>query len=491
MPTYDYDLAVIGGGAAGLTAAGIAATLGAKTLLVERERLGGDCTWTGCVPSKTLLKAAKVAGQIRQAHRFGLPEGRPEIDFPALIRHVHQIREDIYRDADAPERFEAMGVTVRHGAARFLDDHVIEVAGADGTARISSRRFVIATGGRPAVPPIDGLAAVPVLTSTSLFEIEQLPRRLLILGGGPVGVEMAQAFRLLGSAVTVIDREPRILPKDDPDLTAILQQVLAQQGVHFRLGAAVERVARDGSAVRVDVRVGSPLEPLTADALLVAAGRRPNTDDLGLDAAGVVYDRRGIVVDDRCRTSQRHIFAAGDVTGRYQLTHMSEHMAKVAVTNALLRLPMKLDARHVPWVTYTDPELGHVGATERALQQRGTRYDVYRFPYDRLDRALADGAGEGLVKVFATTRAGKILGASIVGAHAGELIGAYAVAMRHGVTLRQLSDTIFPYPTYLLGARRAADQWYVRRYAPRLVRALQKLFGYRGPVQDPDPDRIV
>ncbi|MDX1529924.1 MAG: FAD-dependent oxidoreductase [Rhodothermales bacterium] len=493
MSRYDYDVAVLGAGAAGLTAAGIAANFGAKTLMVERDRLGGDCTWTGCVPSKTILKAAKVTHQTRHASRYGLADHEPAVPFERVIAHVHAVRQEVYHDADDPAIYEGFGVDVRHGSARFTGPHHLLLTGADGgEAVVSFRLAIIATGGRAAPPPIPGLDGVGYLTNETLFEIGRQPQRLLVLGAGPIGMEMGQAFQRLGSAVTVVDRGDRPLRRDDPDHARRLQAVLEEEGVRFCFGASVERVEEADGEKRLHVTVGGEARVLTGDALLVATGRRPNTEDLGLAEAGVVFTERGIRVDDRCQTSQKHVWAVGDVTGEYQLTHMSEHMAKVATSNAVLKVPATVDRRHVPWTTFADPELAHLGASEQELRERGERYEVYRFPYAKVDRAVTESDAVGEIKVFATKWRGKILGASVLGDRAGELISLYAVAMRNGVTLRSIADTIHPYPTYGLGARRAADQWYARKLYPRAVRLLQRVRGFRGTVPPPpDPDRIV
>ena len=373
----EYDLVVIGGGAAGLTASGMAASLGLKTLMVEKHRLGGDCTWTGCVPSKALLKAAKVAHQTRGASRYGLVDQEPQVDFPALMRHVRGLRQEVYEDADSPSIFEEMGVEVRAASARFIDARTVVLRNADGSEqRVTSRYFVIASGGRPAVPDIPGLDGVPYLTSNSLFEISQQPKHLAILGAGPIGSELAQAFRRLGSDVTVIDRGRRILGKDDPELTAMLQSLLEAEGIRYEQDAEVIRVSRDGELTRIEL---SSSRTLQADALLLAVGRRPNVEDLGLAEAGVEHGERGIAVDDTGRTNVPHIYAIGDVAGRYQFTHMSEHMAKVAVTNLALGVPSKIDKKHVPWATFTEPELAHVGASETELKERGVKYDARAF----------------------------------------------------------------------------------------------------------------
>lgn len=465
----DEDIIVIGGGAAGLVAAGMAASLGAKTLLVEERRLGGDCTWTGCVPSKTLLAASHAAHQMRTAGRHGLEPAEPRFDFARVMEHVRAVRQHIYEEADAPDRIEAYGVRIANARARFLDSHTVELSHSGGTAsRRGARYFVIATGSRPRT--LD--TAAELLTNETLFELEEQPRRLLVLGAGPIGVEMAQAFHRLGTEVTVVAPEPRILARDDAELAAMLQDVLCGEGIAFRLGTKPRQIA-DGRATLED---GSVVE---FDQALAAIGRAPNIENLNLEAAGVRHDERGIFVDNRCRTSQRHIYASGDVAGRFQFTHFAEHMSKVAISNAILKLPLRLDSRHITWATYTDPELAHVGASEHELAASGPDFRTYRFPYAELDRAITESNATGLVKVFAT-RSGRILGASILGAHAGEMIAEYALAMKNGLKLRHISDTIHPYPTYMLGNRRAADFWYLDQRSPRLIRWLQLLFGYRG-----------
>jgi pyruvate/2-oxoglutarate dehydrogenase complex dihydrolipoamide dehydrogenase (E3) component len=490
----DFDLVVIGGGAAGLTAAGVGTNFGAKTLMVERAQLGGDCTWHGCVPSKALLKSAQIAHDIRTASAYGIDATLEQIDFQRVMARVRTLRDEIYEEDDHPRNFEAMGIDVRHGQARFLDAHTIEISDDNGsTAHVRGRYIVIAAGASAFVPPIDGLDAISYLTNETLFELEDQPEHLAIVGSGPIGTEMAQAFQRLGTQVTVFETQDRILHKDNEELARMLQDVLEDEGVQYLCGARVAHVTQrdDGTIVVEAESDDGTAKRAEADALLMATGRRPNLDGLGLDAAGLEHTERGITVNDRCRTNQSHIYAVGDVTGRYQFTHMSEHMAKTAVTNAILKLPQTIDAQHVPWVTYTDPELGHVGATEAELTAQGVAFQTYRFPYTKVDRAVTDGKTTGLIKVFAKSWNGKILGASVLGAHAGELISEYAVAMKNGVTLRHLSDTIHPYPSYGLGARRAADQWYAQKQSATLTRILQTVFGYDGPVIEPDPDRIV
>jgi pyruvate/2-oxoglutarate dehydrogenase complex dihydrolipoamide dehydrogenase (E3) component len=471
--TYEYDMLVVGGGAAGLTAAGMSALLGAKTALIEQHRLGGDCTWVGCVPSKTLLRAAKAAHAMRTADRFGLAPVEPQIVFSQVMEHVRQTRQHIYEDADAPPNLEKLGVEVIVGSARFTDPHTVEVQNTTGNShRLSSRFFVIATGSRPKIPAF----SVPVLTNETFFELESQPKRLLIIGGGPLGVEMAQAFQRLGSEVTVVAPGDRILPRDDAAQARELQECLAREGVYFILRQRVIALEKTGSDLVAGLQDG---RTLVCDAALAAIGREPAIKTLQLEKAGVRFGNKGIEVDVHCRTSQPHIYATGDVTGRYQFTHMGEHMSKIAVTNAILRWPKTLDEKHVVWSTFTDPELAHLGEPQADLQRRHARYSTYRFPFEKLDRAITETETTGEVKVF-TDAAGRILGASILGARAGEMITEYALAMRNGLRLSQIAHTIHPYPTYMLGNRRAADRFVARQLDSRLLPLLRKILGYRG-----------
>jgi len=493
MAKYDYDALVIGGGAAGLTTAGIAANFGAKTVMIERDRLGGDCTWTGCVPSKTLLKGASVMHQTKQAELYGLSPGAVELDPASVMKHVDRVRREVYEEADDPLIFEKMGIDVVQGAANFVDEHTIKITDSNGLQReVSGKYIFICTGASAFVPPVDGIDSVDYLTNESLFEIDDLPEELIIVGGGPIGSEMSQAFVRLGTKVDVVDMAPGILRNDDPELTSILKETLEGEGVTYHLESSLKKVASKGSRIAVSIEQNDGEKMLEADKILMATGRRANIDSLQLKTAGIETYRGGISVNDKCQTNKKHIYAVGDVTGRYQFTHMCEHMAKVATSNALIKVPMKIDKKHVPWVTYTNPELGHVGATEQQLVDSGESFEVYRFPFSKIDRAITDGNTTGLIKVYAKKWSGKILGASVLGAHAGEMISQYALAMRNGVSLREFADTIHPYPSYGLGARRAADQWYIRNQSETMVKWIKRLFGYRGEIPDySDPDRII
>jgi pyruvate/2-oxoglutarate dehydrogenase complex dihydrolipoamide dehydrogenase (E3) component len=441
---------VIGGGAAGLTSAGISAMFGAKTALVEAKKLGGDCTWYGCVPSKTLLKAAKIAHQFRTADKYGLKSQEAVFEFSDIMKHVSEVQNHIYEDADSPEIYRSMGISVLEGKASFLDANTIVVEGT-GNKTLTSRYFIIATGSRPAVPEVEGLGAVPYLTNETIFSLTRQPKKLIVIGGGPIGTEMAQAFTRLGSQVAIVEKNTRILGKDDPELGKLLLDQLAEEGIEFRLGMKVQKITSVNDVIRVSMKSNDTTEmtSIEGDAILLSIGRQANIRNLNLERIGIE-------------------------------------------TNALLHFPQKLDSRHITWCTYADPELAHVGASEKELRERGVEYEVYRFPFAKIDRAITDSDTTGWIKVFAKKWNGKIYGVNILGASAGEMISEYALAMRNGVTLRQMADTIHPYPTYGLGNRRAADQWYVRKQSTTLVRWLQRLFGYRGQLPDTsNPERIL
>ena len=445
------DLAVIGGGAGGLVVASVAAQLGLRVTLIEKaSRLGGDCLHTGCVPSKTLIRTARVVSLMRRGAEFGLDAVMPHVDLGRISDHVHEVIDHIQQHDD-PDRFRSYGCEVLFGTATFTDPYTVEVDGQP----LRSRRFVIATGSRPAVPPITGLADVDYLTNESLFNLRELPRQLVVLGGGPIGVEMAQAFARLGSVVSLVERLPELLPHEDPEIATLLRQRLVSEGIRVLTATEVQRVYTEGEQVHVECSGGHHFR---ADKLLVATGRQANVERLGLKAAGVDHTARGVTVDRRLRTSRKHIFACGDVCGPYQFTHMAEYQAGVVISNAVFRFPKKTDYRVVPRVTYTDPELAHVGMTVREAAALGIEAKVLSFPFNGVDRALAEVEPYGLSKFV--TRKGRILGATILGAHAGELIHEVALAMQTGATLRDLSATIHAYPTLAQIHRRTANSGF-------------------------------
>lgn len=468
------DLCVIGAGSAGLSVAAGAAQMGAHTVLIEAARMGGDCLNTGCVPSKALIAAAKAAAQIRRAGRFGVQAGEPQIDFAAVNRHVHDVIAGI-APHDSVERFTGLGCTVIQARARFVDERTLEAGG----QRIRARRFVVATGSRAAVPAIPGLADAPFLTNESIFDNKALPEHLIVIGGGPIGCEMAQAHRRLGARVSVLDLAT-ILPKDDPDLVAVVRQALRADGISIEEGAKILKVEPRGSGVAVIVADGDAEREIAGSHLLVAAGRRPNVEDLGLEAAGVRYGLKGIEVDQRLRSSNRRIFAAGDVAGSYQFTHLAGYHAGIVLRNALFRLPAKVDLRALPWVTYTDPELAHVGLSEAQARTEGNAdIRVLTSSFAENDRARTERASEGFIKVIVGKR-GQVLGASIVGARAGELILPWVLAIGQRMKIDALVGVIVPYPSLSEISKRAAGSYYTPVLFGRRTRTLVRLLGWLG-----------
>lgn len=485
--TTAYDLVAIGGGTAGLVTAAGAAALGARTALVERDRLGGECLWTGCVPSKALIGSARLAQAFRRAGAFGLEPAEPGIgEGRGVLESVRAVRARI-QPHDDPERFRAMGVDVVEGEARFLSPREIEVDG----RRIRARKFVIATGSRPAVPPIEGLETTGFFTHETAFEGERLPRSVLVVGGGPIGIELAQAYRRLGATVTVVEMEDRILPREDPELSERLRRILEREGVRVRTGARVRRTERgaDGEArVFTEPRSaggdgGSEPEgaddPERCEAILVAAGRRPNVEALGLDAAGVETGPEGVRVDGHLRTRRRHILAAGDVIGGLRFTHVADHEARAAVRNALFPFPparARVDYRAVPWCTYTDPALARVGPTEAEARERlGDGVEAFAFDLEELDRAIAERAAEGFVKLV-TDRRGRVLAGHVLAPDAGTLIAEVALAVKQRLRVRELSDLVHPYPTMSEAVRKAADAYYRSRLTEGTRRWLGRYF---------------
>jgi pyruvate/2-oxoglutarate dehydrogenase complex dihydrolipoamide dehydrogenase (E3) component len=449
------DLCIIGAGSGGLSVAAGAVQMGASVVLVEKHLMGGDCLNTGCVPSKALLAAAHAAEAVRHSHsrRFGVNGHEPAVDFAAVHRHVHGVIAAI-APHDSVERFEGLGVTVIRGAARFTGPQEVEAGG----ERIRARRFVVATGSTAAVPPIPGLAEVPFLTNETVFGLTERPEHLIVLGGGPIGIEMAQAFRRLGAAVTVIERAT-ILPKDEPEAVEIIRAVLRCDGVVLHEGAEVSAVRRAASGMEVSLSVAGVPQTVAATHLLVAAGRKPNITGVGLEAAGIEVSPRGITVDARLRTTNRRVFAIGDVAGGPQFTHIAGYHAGIVIRNALFGLPAKVDYAALPWVTYSDPELAHVGLTEADARAAGHAVSVLVQPLSGNDRAQAERATDGLAKVVLGRRA-RILGATIVAPHAGEMIGLWCLAIQRKLKIGAIASSLAPYPTISEISKRAAGGFY-------------------------------
>ena len=471
----DCDICVIGAGAGGLSVAAGAAKMGARSVLIEKAEMGGDCLNVGCVPSKALLAAAHSAQAVRGSGRFGVNGHEPEVDMPKVGEHVRGVVAALAHH-DSQERFEGLGVQVLRGAGRFLQPDLVAAAG----QRVRAKRFVIATGSSLAVPPLPGLAEVDYLTNETIFDLAERPEHLIVIGGGPIGLELAQAQRRLGARVSVIEGF-EILGKDDPEAAEVVRQALLSEGLTLFEGTKVVSVARDGNAIAVTVTEtpDGPEKTIKGTHLLIAAGRKANVDGLGLDKAGIEYGPRGISVDARLRTSNKKIFAIGDVTGDYQFTHMAGYQAGIVIRNALFRLPAKVDTSAVPWVTYTDPELAQVGLTEQVARERfGDKVKLLSWSFQENDRARAEGRSEGFVKAMVDGR-GRILGATIVGAHAGELLQSWSLAMSAGLKIGAMAKFIAPYPTRGEINKRVAGSYFTNALfsakTKKLVRALQFL----------------
>jgi len=471
MAVERYDICVIGAGSGGLSVAYAARHMGMTVALVEAHRMGGDCLNFGCVPSKALLAAGHAAQAMRDAGRFGIAPVEPEIDFAAVHRHVHGVIATI-EPHDSAARYEGFGVDVVHGFARFTGPDTVEAAG----RTIRARRFVVATGSRAILPPIPGLETVPALTNETLFDLVERPEHLIVIGGGPVGCEMAQAHRRLGCRVTVLQRGS-ILPREDSELTEVVRRRLVADGVSLLENVAVTGVSGRAGAIAVAWESDGVAHSVTGSHLLVATGRRAALDDLGLEAAGIAHDRKGITVNARLRSSNRKVYAIGDCAGPFQFTHLASYQAGIVVRNMLLKLPAKMNLSAFPRVTYTRPELAHVGLTEAQARDRHGEVTVVRFPFHEIDRAIAERDTEGFIKVVATRR-GRILGASIVGPGAGDILQPWVLALSQGLGMGAMAGAIAPYPSHVEIGKRAAGAFFAPRiFGPgikRLVRFLAR-----------------
>lgn len=467
------DLCIIGAGAGGLAAAASAAQLGAEAVLIERGEMGGDCLNHGCVPSKALLAAAKRVHLIRDSAKFGIKVAEPEIDFPGVMAHIKDVIATIAPN-DSAERFEGIGVRVIRAEAKFKDRTTVTA----GDFEISARRFIIATGSSPAIPAIPGLDRVSYLTNETIFDLPALPKHLIIIGGGPFGLELAQAFRRLGSEITVLEALTP-LPRDDDEMRRPVLSRLSEEGVQILDQARLDRVEKISTGIRVVFNKDGQTYSLDGTHLLLAAGRRPNVDGLNLEAAGVKYDRNGIAVNSGLKTSNRHIYAIGDVTGGPQFSHVASYHAATVIKSALFRLPEKVDHSNIPWVTFTDPELAHVGLTEEGARKKyGNKINVLRWPYLENDRARIERMNEGYLKVI-TSRNGNILGASMAGEHAGELIQMWSLAMQKDINIKMMATFVSPYPTLSEINKRAAIAFFVPKltnpFLKQVVGWLKKL----------------
>jgi pyruvate/2-oxoglutarate dehydrogenase complex dihydrolipoamide dehydrogenase (E3) component len=451
------DLCVIGAGSGGLAVAAGAVQMGASVVLIEQGKMGGDCLNYGCVPSKSLIAAGKAAHLIRHAGRFGVNGHEPEIDFLRVHDHVKGVIAAI-APHDSQERFEGLGVRVIRARGRFVGPREVEVDG----QRVHARKIVVATGSSPAVPPIPGLAEVPHLTNETIFDLTERPQHLIVIGGGPIGCELAQAHRRLGAEVTILELF-RVLPKDDPAAVDVVRRQLQADGIRVCEQVDVKNVEPDGNGIAVVITEGGIERRIGGSHVLVAAGRRANVDGLGLETAGIDYDVKGIKVDARLRTSNKHAYAIGDVTGGYQFTHMAAHHASVVIKNALFKLPAKVERCAIPWVTYTEPELAQVGLTENLAKERGMAVQALCWHFVENDRAQAERDTAGFAKVLIDRR-GRVHGATIVGEHAGELIHPWVLAMSSRVKIAAMAQFIAPYPTLGEVSKRAAGSYF----APKL-----------------------
>ncbi len=478
-PADRYHLVVVGGGTAGLVSAAGAAGLGARVALVERKLLGGDCLNYGCVPSKALIRSARSWHDARSGGaRFGAPAADGGGDFAAAMERMRRLRARISRH-DSARRFRDLGVDVFIGDGRFTGPGAVEVGG----RRLAFRRAVIATGARPIALPIPGLVETGFLTNETVFTLTELPRRLGVIGGGPIGCELAQAFARFGSEVTILDIAPHVLPREDADAAEIVQQALLRDGVRLELGIGIERVERRGGEVAIrfgrDAGSGEGGE-VAVDALLLSVGRAPNIEGMGLEEAGVEVSKHGVVVDDRLRTSNRAILAVGDVASQYKFTHVADALARIAIQNALFYPSARASDLVVPWCTYTSPEIAHVGLYEEDAKERGVEIDTLTLPLDQVDRAVLDGAEEGFLRLHLKKGGDRILGATLVAEHAGDLLGELCLAVKNEIGLERIAATIHPYPTQAEVIKKAADTWRRGRLTPFVRKLLSGWFSLTG-----------
>ena len=468
-PEPMYNLVVIGAGTAGLISAIGCAALGGKVALVERHLMGGDCLNVGCVPSKCLIRSSRAAAEMTGAARFGLAPGLvAPADFPAVMERLRRLRAAISRN-DSAHRYSEMGVHVFFGEAAFADQNTIQV----NDVSLRFRKAIIAAGARAVHPNIPGLGEADFLTNETVFNLKELPRRLVVIGGGPIGCELAQAFSRLGSMVTIVQHS-RFLPREDREASEFLAQVFKREGIRVVLDARPVRVVKAGGGKQVTVQTRDGEQSIEADEILIGAGRQPNVEGLNLEKAGVAYNlRKGIQVDDFLRTTNRAIFAAGDICMDWKFTHAADAAARIAIQNALFKGRKRLSALNMPWCTYTDPEIAHVGLYEADAETSGIAVDTYKVALDDVDRAITDGETEGFVKVLVRKGTDRIVGATIVAAHAGDLISEISVAMAGKIGLKTIADVIHPYPTQAEAIRRVAAAYNRTRLTPRVAALLK------------------
>ncbi|GAC1627727.1 MAG: mercuric reductase [Ktedonobacteraceae bacterium] len=469
-----YDMTIIGGGSGGLTAARIAASLGANVLLVDKEKLGGDCLYYGCVPSKSLIHVARIIRQAQEAMSIGLAPAHLGVDMAKVSTYIRGVIERVAK----AEQVYIENVTVKFGEISFKSPTELLLNG----ETVTSHNTLIATGSRPTIPNIEGLEEAGYYTNNDLFDLEHLPASLLVIGGGPIGVEMAQAFARLGSQVTLITRAKRILPKEDSDASTTLANVLSSEGIQIITEATPLKVEHDGNKKVVTVQRGEEQQTFEADELLIALGRQPNVEKLSLDAANITYDNKGIKVDKHLRTTAPNIYAIGDVIGGYLFTHVAAYQAGVAVRNALIPVgKKKVDYRVVPWCTFTEPEIARVGLTYEEAKKQYKDIRIAMFPFAEVDRAQAENETTGFIKLILAGKKEEIVGAHIVGLHAGELLGEMTLAMQHNMTIDDIYTTIHAYPTMATGVQQAAFEAYLHSdRAANNRKVVRTLLNFRG-----------
>lgn len=477
---FERNLVVIGGGSAGLVTAYIAAAVKARVTLIEKHRMGGDCLNTGCVPSKALIRSAKFLSQLARAKEFGIREARAEFDFAEVMERVLRVVQAV-EPHDSVERYSGLGVEVIEGAAKLVSPWEVEVVRHDGsTQRLTTRSIVIAAGGRPFVPPVPGLDAVGYLTSDTVWELRELPRRLLVLGGGPIGSELAQAFARFGAQVTQIQQGPRILNREDPEVSELVAARFRAEGIDVRTGhKAKQFVIEDGEKILIAEHAGSDVR-IPFDAVLLAVGRVANLQGYGLEELGVMATRT-IETNAFLQTNYPNIYAAGDVAGPFQFTHTAAHQAWYAAVNALFD-PFKkfrVDYSVIPWATFVDPEVARVGLNEQEAKEQGIAYEVSRYDLDDLDRAIVDGETYGFVKVLTVPGRDKILGVTLVGEHAGDLIAEFVLAMKHDIGLNKILGTLHIYPTLAEANKYAAGVWKKAHAPQTLLRWVERFHAWR------------
>ncbi len=478
MAEYDFDIGVIGGGSGGLTVSAGAAQFGAKTLLVEKENeLGGDCLHFGCVPSKTLIRSAHIYHFMKNAKAFGLPDVKvPAVDYREIAKRIQSVIRTIQKH-DSEERFCSLGAKVEFGSPKFSDEHTIRLNG----KTYSAKNWVISTGSSPAIPAIEGLDKTPYITNKEIFSLDHLPKSMIILGGGPIGIEMGQAFCRLGTKVFIINREDQILVKEDKDMADEVMNVMRSEGVEFHLNASIEATKDVGSEKEVIIKnMDGKTSSLRAESMLVSLGRSANVDGFGLEDIGVEFNPRGIKVDNRLKTNHKHIYAAGDVTGGYQFTHAAGYEGSIVISNAILHLPRKTDYTFLPWCTYTDPELASIGMNEKTAKAAGIHYSIWTEAFKDNDRSLAEGERIGRIKMILNEKE-KPLGVQILGPQAGELLSEWVAVLNGKVKLSTLASAVHPYPTLGEINKRVAGTFFSPKiFSEKIKKGLKFFFHLKG-----------